>query len=162
MAQNIISTAILIIAAVIAVVALINGVFPSIYQMSGSMTSVSDASNDRMKTEIKIICESANQTDHTINVYVKNTGDQKITGQRIGMSDVYFGTGDAMERCGRDGTSGATWAYFIAEGNGDTTWDPGETLNIWIQTASHDFNIPGQRVKVMLYNGVGDEATFTL
>ena len=35
MAQNVISTAIIIIAAVIAVVALINGVFPAIYQMSG-------------------------------------------------------------------------------------------------------------------------------
>ena len=48
MAQNVISTAILIIAAVIAVVALINGVFPSIYQMSGAMTSVSEASSERM------------------------------------------------------------------------------------------------------------------
>jgi flagellar protein FlaG len=162
MAQNVISTAILIIAAVVAVVALINGVFPSIYQMSGSMTSVSDASNDRMKTEIKIICESANQTDHTLNVYVKNTGDQKITGSRVAMSDVYYGTGDAMERCGHDVASGAMWTYFIVEGNGDSTWDPGETLNVWIITAGHDFTTPGQRVKVVLYNGVGDEATFTL
>ena len=78
MAQNVITTAILIIAAVIAVVALINGVFPTIYQMSGSMTTVSDASNDRMKTEIRIICESANATDYTMNVYLKNAGDQKI------------------------------------------------------------------------------------
>jgi archaeal flagellar protein FlaG len=162
MAQNVISTAILIIAAVIAVVALINGVFPSIYQMSGSMTSVSDASNDRMKTEIKIICESANHTDHSMNVYVKNTGDQKITGANIAKSDVYYGIGDAMGRCSSDGSSGAIWTCSFAGGNGDAIWDPGETLNIWIRTASHDFNAPGQRVKVVLYNGVGDEATFTL
>jgi archaeal flagellar protein FlaG len=97
MAQNVISTAILIIAAVIATVALINGVFPAIYQMSGSMQTVSDASNDRMRTEIKIICESANQTDYSMNVYLKNSGDQKVIAAHIGQSDVYFGTGDAME-----------------------------------------------------------------
>jgi flagellar protein FlaG len=162
MAQNVISTAILIIAAVIAVVALINGVFPSIYQMSGSMTTVSDASNDRMKTDIKIICQSANQTDHSLNVYLKNTGDQKITGANVARSDVYFGTGDAMERLSYGGSAGARWTYSITEGNGDAAWDPGETLNVWLQTASHDFNAPGQRVKVVLYNGVGDDATFTL
>jgi flagellar protein FlaG len=162
MAQNVISTAILIIAAVVAVVALINGVFPSIYQMSGSITSVSAASNDRMKTEIKIIYESANATDHSLNVFVKNTGDQKITSAHIGESDMYYGTGDAMERCGSDAAAGATWTWSIEEGNGDANWDPGETLNIMLQTASHDFNVPAQRVKVVLYNGVGDEATFTL
>jgi flagellar protein FlaG len=162
MAQNVISTAILIIAAVIAVVALINGVFPSVYQMSGSMTTVSDASNDRMKTEIKIICESANLTDHSLNVYLKNTGDKKITGANLAKSDVYYGIGDAMVRCSSDGSSGAIWTYSFAEGNEDATWDPGETLNLWLQTASHDFNAPGQRVKIVLYNGVGDEATFTL
>ena len=157
MAQNVISTAILIIAAVVAVVALINGVFPSVYQMSGSITSVSTASNDRMKTEIKIIYESANQTDHSINVYVKNTGDQKITAARIGQTDVYFGAGDAIER-----SSSEAWDWSIENGNGDATWDPGETLDIWLRTASHDFTVPGQRVKIVLYNGVGDEATFTL
>ena len=162
MAQNVISTAILIIAAVVAVVALINGVFPSIYQMTGSMTTVSDASNDRMKTEIKIICESANPVDHSLNVYLKNTGDQKITAAHIAMSDVYFGSGDFMGRCNSDGANGATWSYSFAGDNEDTTWDPGETLNLWLQTASYDFNAPGQRVKILLYNGVGDEATFTL
>jgi flagellar protein FlaG len=162
MAQNVISTAILIIAAVVAVVALINGVFPSIYQMSGSMTSVSDASNDRMKTEIMIICESANQTGHSLNIYVKNTGDQKITARHIDETDVYFGTGNAMERCTLQGASGNRWTYSIEEGNHDAVWDPGETMNIWITTDSYDFSVPGQRVKVALYNNVGDEATFTL
>jgi archaeal flagellar protein FlaG len=162
MAQNVISTAILIIAAVIAAVALINGVFPTIYQMSGSMQTVSDASNDRMRTEIKIIYESANQTDNSMNVYLKNSGDEKVTAAHIGQSDVYFGTGEAMERCSSDGSSGATWAWSIDGGNGDSAWDPGETLNLWIKTADHDFSVPGQRVKIVLYNGVGDEATFTL
>jgi flagellar protein FlaG len=162
MAQNVISTAIIIIAAVIAVVALINGVFPAVYQMSGSMTSVSDASGDRMKTEIKIICESGNQTAGSLNVYVKNTGDHRLAAAYIGKTDVYFGTGEAMEKCGSDGSSGATWAWSIEGGNGDASWDPGETLDVWLKTANHDFNVPGQHVKIVLYNGVGDEARFTL
>ncbi len=162
MAQNVISTAIIIIAAVIAVVALINGLFPSVYQMSGSMTSVSDASNDRMKTEIKIICESGNQTDHSLNVYVKNTGDRRLADAYIGKTDVYFGTEAAVERCNHPGGASPTWQYGIMDGNGDAYWDPGETLNIWVLTADHDFRTPGQRIKIMLYNGVGAEETFTL
>jgi archaeal flagellar protein FlaG len=162
MAQNVISTAIIIIAAVIAVVALINGVFPTIYQMSGSMTSVSDASNDRMKTEIKIICESANQTGYSLNVYVKNTCDRKMAEAYVGKTDVYFGTEASMSRCNRIGGANPAWRYSIMDGNNDTSWDPGETLNIWIVTSDHDFNVPGQRVKIVLYNGISAEDTFTL
>ncbi len=162
MAQNVITTAILIIATVIAVVALINGVFPSINKVAGSVTSISDASSDRMKTEIRIICESANATDHTMNVFVKNAGSQKIDPARIGMTDVYFGDAATMKRCNHPGSANPTWEYTIMDGDSDEFWDPGETMNIWIITNDYNFNDGRQRVTLALYNGVSAEETFTL
>jgi archaellum component FlaG (FlaF/FlaG flagellin family) len=144
------------------VVALINGVFPAINKMSGSMTSVSDASNDRMKTEIRIIWESASQTDNTLNVYVKNTGDRKITDAYIAMTDIYYGGEASMNKCNHVGGVNPTWTYSIADGNGDSGWDPGETLDICVTTDDHDFKAGSQRVKILLYNGVSDEDTFAL
>jgi flagellar protein FlaG len=162
MAQNVITTAILVIAAVIAVVALINGVFPSINKVAGSVTSISDASSDRMKTEIRIICESANATDYTMNVYVKNAGSQKIDPARIGMTDVYFGDATTMKRCNHPGSANPTWKYSLMDGNQDEYWDPGETMNIWIITDNHNFKSGRQRLAFTLYNGVSAEDTFTL
>jgi flagellar protein FlaG len=162
MAQNVITTAILIIATVIAVVALINGVFPSINKVAGSVTSISDASSDRMKTEIRIICESANATDYTMNVYVKNAGSQKIDPARIGMTDVYFGDAVTMKRCNHPGSANPTWEYAIMDGNEDEYWDPGETMNFWIKTDDHDFKDERQRVTFVLYNGISAGDTFTL
>jgi flagellar protein FlaG len=162
MAQNVISTAILVIAAVIAVVALINGIFPAVNRVSGSVTSLSDASSDRMKTEIRIICESANATDYTLDVYVKNAGSLKIDPARIAMTDVYFGDTVSMERCNHPGSAVPTWGYTIRDGNGDGVWDPGETMGIWIITDNHNFKDVRQRVKVVLYNGVSAGDTFTL
>lgn len=162
MAQNVISTAILIIATVIAVVALINGIFPAVNKASGSVTSISDASSDRMKAEIRIICESANATNYTMNVYVKNAGSLEIDPARIAMTDIYFGDGASMERCSRPGSTEPTWEYAIMDGDGDGDWDPGETMNIWIKTVDHDFKHGRQRVKIVLYNGVSAADAFTL
>ncbi len=162
MAQNVITTAILIIATVIAVVALINGVFPAVNKASGSVMSISDASNDRMKSEIVIICESANAADFAMNVYVKNAGTLKIDPARIAMTDIYFGDGTSTVRCNRPGSGVPTWEYSIMDGNEDGSWDAGETMNILIKTDNHDFKNGRQRVTIVLYNGVSAGDTFTL
>ncbi len=164
MAQNVISTAILIIAAVIAVVALINSVFPAIYRMSGSVTSVTDASNDRMNTEIKIIyvCADAGE-DHAIDVFVKNTGSKKVPEEKIPYADVYYGS--ATTGMIRAASSGPAYPYrdaSIVEGNGDAQWDPGETLEIRVHTNTYDFMGGRQQVAVVLANGVSDRLEFTL
>lgn len=164
MAQNVISTAILIVAGVIAVIALINGVFPAIYQMSGSVSSVTDTSSDRMNTEIKIISVSANQSQYySINIYVKNVGACKITGAKIPYLDVYYGSaGAGMTKAASGGTSYPRWEYGIAGGNGDANLDPGETLNIWLRTSAYDFRSGRQKVRVVLANGVSDTMEYTL
>lgn len=157
MAQNVISTAILIIAAVMAVVALINGVFPAIGQMSGSVSSVTDQSNDRMNTEIKIICVSANQTlGHTVDVYVKNTGSAIVKDNRLPDIDVYYGHNDT------DMAQAQALASALVTGNGDANWDPGETLLITVSADDYNFTDGQQQIQVVLANGASDHTEYTL
>lgn len=163
MAQSVISTAILIIAAVIAVVALINAMFPTIYNMSGSVASVSTATNDRMKTDARIIGEGIDPGNAGwLHVYVKNTGKLKITAPNLNLADVYFGSGTDINKCKPAGYSKPTWEYAIQDGNGDTNWDPGETLGILIKTDNYNFKTDSQMVKIVLSSGVSCNDDFTL
>jgi len=162
MAQNTITTAILIIAGVIATAALLNALFPAIYGMSGSVSSVSESSSDRMKTDFRIISEGLDPLDsNTLHLYVKNTGRLKITGSNIEKSDVYFGSGSSMYKARFD-SSAPSWQYTIQDGNGDSIWNPGETLDITITTDSYDFRADRQTVRLAAYNGVSIEGIFTL
>ena len=160
MAQNVISTAILIIAAVIAVAALINAMLPTVYGLSGSVSSVAGATNDRMRTSAGIICESLNGSDRMLDVYLKNTGTLKISAHDLGLTDVYFGNGSTLSKCPKTGTP--SWSYALPGGNGDASWDPGETLLITIAAGGYSFRGDAQHVKIVLANGAGIEAKFAL
>ena len=164
MAQNVISTAILIIAAIVAVVALINSVLPAVYQLSGSASSAAATSGDRMDTEIKIIHACANRSaGHALDVYVKNTGTSAVPAGKLKYADVYFGSdGAGVSRASAGPASPAPrWSYSILDGDGDASWDPGETLGIWLQTDDYDFTDGRQLVRVVLANGVGDGLEYT-
>ena len=81
MASEVISSALLMIATIIATVALINAVFPSIYGMSGTITTVTNNVNDQMKTDMKFIYETTDNSNH-MTAWVKNTGQtQHIPGK---------------------------------------------------------------------------------
>ncbi|HMK47664.1 MAG TPA: hypothetical protein VK436_13650 [Methanocella sp.] len=162
MSQSTISTAILIIAGVIATAALINALFPSIYGMAGSVTSVSQSSTDRMKTDIKIISEGMDPSvSDTMHIYVKNTGRMKITSTNLVKSDVYIANSSTTYKC-KYSTGQPSWQYAIKDGNGDSTWDPGETLDIIITAGGYDFHSDGQSVTVALYNGVATHEEYSL
>jgi len=162
MSQSTISTAILIIAGVIATAALINALFPSIYGMAGSVTSVSQSSSDRMKTDIKIISEGLDPSvPDTMHMYVKNTGRLKITGANLVKSDVYIANASTTRKC-EYSTGDPSWQYAIRDGNGDGTWDPGETLDIIITAGGYDFHADGQSVTIALYNGVATQEKYSL
>lgn len=162
MSQNTISTAILIIAGVVAAAALINAMFPAVYSMSGSVTSVSDASSDRMKTDFRIISEGLDPlSSSALHVYVKNTGRLAISGPNLAKTDVYFGSGSALYKC-KAGASLPSWQYAIQDGNGDGTWNPGETMDITITAENYDFRSDRQFVRIAAYNGVATDHEFTL
>jgi len=154
MAQNTISTAILIIAGVIAAAALINAAFPSLYNVAGSVTSVSESSSDRAKTDISIVSEGLDDGG-SLHVYVKNTGRLAITAPNLAKTDVYYGTGSTMYQS-------QPLQYVIRDDNGNNNLDPGETLDITITAAGYDFTADQQSVAVVLYNGASASDTYRL
>lgn len=161
MAQNSISTAILIIAGVVAAAALINAMLPAVSGMTGSATALSDRSNDRMKTDIRIISEGLDlSVANSLHVYIKNIGGTKIQDANLQKTDVYFGNASSMSKCKSSGLP--SWQYSIQGGDGDTTWEQGETLDVWIKTDAYDFGTDGQKVRIVLYNGASTEDEYTL
>lgn len=162
MAQEVMSSALLMIATVIATVALINAVYPSIYGMTGSITSVTQTVNDRMKSDIKFVYESSSD-DNNLVVWVKNTGKTQIAMSNLNRTDVFFGkNGKVMNRAGYNTIGFPKWTGSIENDNNNGIWDPTETMKITITTDDHYFSPGDYRVRIVLYNGVYCEEYFTL
>ncbi len=115
------TTAMFLITAVIAAGVLINAVFPVVYTMASTFQSATHESDQRLRTDFRIVTSVANST--YVNVWMKNTGSQIIPNTDILRSDVFAGpTGDY----GRI----SDWTFTIFDLNGNNNWDPGETLQI--------------------------------
>jgi len=166
MSEQVISTALLTIASVIAVAALVHTVYPSIMSMSSSFLTATSTVSDRIETDLKIIYV-VNQSINLTNVWVKNIGKNSIGYSAIEMSDVFFGPEGNFERIPYDNSiplPNNRWNYTI-ENNNDNNykWDPLETLKITIRkdniyaTSPRDYYL-----KIVLYNGVWDEDHFSI
>ena len=157
MAQETISTAILIIAGIIATVALVNAVYPSLLSAADSVGSTSDGASDRVKTDIKITMSSQPNAS-TLYVWVKNTGSTELPANRIALTDVYFGDPGMMARAETSPSTSFHWAYVLDDQDGDGKWGPGETLQVLIsdETGTH-LTIGTHYVKLVLYNSVAVE-----
>jgi flagellar protein FlaG len=162
MAQDVISSAILIIAAVIATVVLVNALYPSLYMVTGSVASASDTSSDRLLTDVKIVMASA-EGSGTLHVWVKNDGSTKVPGSRIAYTDVYFGDRGHMSKASANVSGALRWTYVLDDLNGDGNWGPGETLQITVTDESGTgFTAGDHQVKLVLYNSASIEDTIGL
>lgn len=161
MAQEVISSAILIIAAVIASIVVINVLYPSLFSATGSIASVSDAASNRVLTGAKIVMASADGTG-TLHVWVKNDGSAKVPGSRIAYTDVYFGERGHMIKASADASGALRWTYTLDDLDGDGDWGPGETLQITIIDEDGSFTRGNYEVKLVLYNSASIGDTISL
>lgn len=152
MAQETISSAILIIAAIIATVVLVNAIYPSLLTTTGSVGSVSAEANSRVSTSVKIT-ETSHPNSTALFVWVKNIGTAKVPAGELGDTDVYFGDGDNMARVSPAGQGTFGWSYVLEDTDGDGSWGPGETLEILISDPGAAHLTAGVHyVKLVLYN----------
>jgi flagellar protein FlaG len=121
------TTAMFLITAVIAAGVLINAVFPVVYTMAGTFQSATHESDQRLRTDFKIVTTFANST--TANVWMKNIGSQRIPNSDILRSDVFCGPSENYGRV-------SDWTFTIFDLNGNNDWDPGETLQISVRPPS--------------------------
>jgi flagellar protein FlaG len=162
MAQEVLSSAILIIAAIIATAAIVNAIYPSLFAAAGSVATASDTASNRVLTDIKIAMASADGPG-TLYVWVKNDGSTRIPESRIAYTDVYFGDRGHMIKASANSSEAFRWTYALDDINGDDDWGPGETLQITVTDgAGTSFTAGDHEVKLVLYNAASIEGTISL
>ena len=163
MAEETISTAILTVATIIAAVVLLNAIYPALYSASGSIMSMNSATADRMKTDVKVLTEYPGTDDdghfHLV-VWVKNTGGTTIKASSMDLADVYLYTGNGVTTRISQTGGARNWHYSLLSGDGDSDWDPTETLEV---TLDYGDSLPAgtARFRLALDNGVFAEDTFS-
>ena len=147
-------------AAVVAIIAVINPVMPALSRTNGSMVMTSDAINYRISSQVEIIHATGVNTATQADTWVKNVGASRIG--PIDYSDVFFGPEDHFNRIPYGGPSCAApcWDYVL-EG-GATEWGPTATLHIIIYL---DYSLTTGTtyfVKVVVPNGISDAKFFSI
>ncbi|MFW5987308.1 MAG: hypothetical protein ACOCPU_03730 [Methanohalophilus sp.] len=156
MAREVIATSLLIIASVIAVVALINAILPSISGLSHSYTTVAQDMENQVKTDVDIIFITTQ--DNNVSMWLKNVGYNQISLSSVKFSDIFISSSSNNWYPGYNSTSNPTWNYTMENGNGDI-WDSGETIKITV--GLDDLPSDTYRVKFILYNGVSATDIFS-
>lgn len=166
MSADTITTALFLITAVIAAGVLINAIYPVVFNMAGTFSSATHESDQRLRTDFKIVNYFGNGNDKTGTIWLKNVGSSRISVDEILRSDVFCGAVGNFKRldynAGSDG-----WSAEIKNPVGQGTnefWDPGETLEITF-TAS---NLPAKTDNINAYfqfvlpNGIWRSTEFTV
>ena len=130
--QGVISTALLLIASVIAATALINVVLPAANKSSGALLAANSAAADRIKTDIEIVHASGNDTSDKITLWVKNIGTKNIA--PISASDVILTTpSDVLRLPYVSGCSSECWDYLVEDSGSD--WKQSVTVKFTLSTS---------------------------
>jgi len=167
MSADTFTTAIFLITAVVAAAVLINAIFPVVYQMAGTFSSSTHASDVRLRTDFVIVATFASSTTSTGQVFMKNIGSQSISISEIRSSDVIFAPAVTIRRLDLSSTgtlSDGKWTYALSDLNNNNYWDPGETLEIDAMNLNGG---PGWGPGTMMYfqfilpNGVSRSSQFT-
>jgi archaellum component FlaF (FlaF/FlaG flagellin family) len=153
--DKVIVTVLLIIGGVVAAFAIINGVYPALERSSSAINSATDQVNDQIKSQIEIVSVSSNSS--IVQVWVKNTGSATIGG--IENSDVFLACANNINRLtyGDDDVSLPYWNFELK--GQSSTWGPTVTNEIRIHLAS-PLPAGSYQVKVVIPNGISDQATF--
>jgi archaeal flagellar protein FlaG len=164
------TTAMFLITAVIAAGVLINAVFPVVYQMAGTFSSSTHASDVRLRTDFTIVTTFAIGTPKLSGqIFMKNIGTQSVSIDEIKRSsDVFFGPVGNVQRLSYSSSASqgsGSWTYVLYEPNGkeNNFWDPGETLEIdAFSTIGSSTSGDPVTFQFILPNGVWRSSQFTV
>jgi hypothetical protein len=166
--DKVITSMLLIIAAVVATVVVVNSVLPSIQRTSSDIVAASDVLGRRLRSDVKIIETSGVVGDDFVQVWAKNVGASNIP--TLDKIDVFFGETDDFERITYDAEDTCPnpsppprtencWQYALEN---DTEWTPYSTLRITIYL-TYDLAADTEYVStIVLPNGLSASKVFTL
>lgn len=156
MASETFSTAMFLIAAIIASAVLINAAFPVIYTMTGTFSSSAKDADTRIKTDVRIVNTFANTSGYA-QIWIKNVGRSRIGITELEGADIFVGAPGDFERVAR-----GSWSFEVLD-DSNNYWEYGETLHISIQSGK----IPGESGETVYFqftlpSGVMRSTEFTV
>jgi archaellum component FlaG (FlaF/FlaG flagellin family) len=162
MATDMISTAIIGIATLIIVSTLVATLFPQVFEMAGSVKSISGDANDRIGTSATVVNYDL-PAPGRLQFDVLNNGQSGIGTSAINMSAVYL---DNQSLPGnllvRGASASAQYWNYVVSGDGDDEWEPGEMLEVQVVSPAYGFGPGDYKLKMLLYNGAAVQYGFTI
>ena len=166
--DKVITTMLLIMAAVVATVVVINAVLPSIQRTSSDIVAAGDVVGTRLRSDVKIIEATGVAGQDTLNIWAKNVGAADIPA--LDKIDVFFGETGNFQRISYDEAptcpnpappprTVSCWQYTLEN---DTEWAPFATLRITVYL-TYDLQAGTEYVStIVLPNGLSAGKTFKL
>lgn len=150
----------LTIASIVAIVAVVNSVLPSVGRTSGALVSASSVVEDRISSQIQIVHATGQNGNPEATVWAKNIGSAAV--DPLSRVDVFFGPTGNFQRIpqGAAGCSAPCWEYTLENGTG--TWEQTSTLRVTIHNGSNLATGTTYYVKVVTPNGITDSKFFTV
>ena len=168
--DKVIASVLLIIAAVVTSVVVVNAVYPAVTQGAGSLTSATNRMSNRLESQVAIIqatgelnsshvwVDTNSDGDFDIYLWVKNVGTPRI--DAISESDLFLGpVGNCVRGPYTDYAGGVKpyWTYGIENG---TDWSQGDTIKVTVHYSSSQAT-GTYWSKFLIPNGISDELTFS-
>ncbi len=166
--DKVITSMLLLIAAIAATVVVINSVLPSVQRTSADIVAASDVVGNRLRSDVKVVEATGVDGTDVVQIWVKNVGASDITS--LDKIDVFFGLTNDFERVGYDDSATcpnpspslrtiSCWQYSLEN---DTEWAPYATLRITIYL-NYDLAAGSDYIAtVVLPNGITANREFQL
>jgi archaellum component FlaF (FlaF/FlaG flagellin family) len=166
--EKVITSMLLMIAAIVASVVVINSVMPSVQRTGSDISAASDVVGNRLRTDVRIIEATGTANTDQVYIWVKNTGASSIPS--IEKTDVFFGETNNFERVGYDDLATCPtpappprlqpcWQYGIENA---ARWTPWATVRITIYLDYDLVSGTEYVIKVVLPNGIQASETFSI
>jgi hypothetical protein len=171
MANNVITTALLIIAGVTGVVILMSAVFPAIFQMTGAFDSTMSNMNERALTDIEPIFVYP-EGNH-VHIWLKNTGQNEIPLNLVETSDIFIISKDKERLADKNAKTPFLrvlhksigeknyWTYDFGKGHNGSYWGRGDTIGIDV-SLTRPLEAGDYKIKLVTYNGFVVEDVFSM
>jgi flagellar protein FlaG len=153
MAKEVVTTSILMIAAVVAATVAITVMMPAVRDLANSYVSVSGKLNDRIETDAEIIfIKASSETGTTVDIWMKNLG-KTINIDLLSKGDIFLYNQSFYRHI-------SSFNVSIENGDADSYWERGETARI---SFSIEDQLSGEYTVVyVFYNGVRISETFSV
>ena len=166
--DKVITSMLLLIAAIVATIVVINSILPAVQRTSSDIVAASDVVGKRLRSDVKIIEVSGVDGEDSVQLWAKNVGAADIPS--LDKIDVFFGLTNDFERIAYDDTDACPnpnppprtapcWQYTLEN---DTEWSPAATLRVTIYL-DYDLAAGSEYVStIVLPNGITATKKFSL